>query len=95
MLTINADIRKKKGTRASRRLRFTNRVPAIVYGGIEGSIAIELDQNAILNNQTKENFYSQILALIIDGIMTTVKVQSIQRHPFKPKLIHIDFIRLV
>ncbi|WP_444823137.1 hypothetical protein [Vibrio parahaemolyticus] len=29
----------------------------------------------------------------MDGKETKVKVQAVQRHPFKPKVTHIDFLR--
>ncbi|UVK77415.1 MAG: 50S ribosomal subunit protein L25 [Sodalis sp. Fle] len=92
MLNINAEIRKKQGKSASRRLRLANKLPAIIYGGNETSIAIELDQNIVLNTQNK-GFYNDVLALVINGKEIKVKVQSVQRHSFKPKLIHIDFLR--
>lgn len=93
MLTINAKIRKDQGKGASRRLRLTNKLPAIVYGGSEAPIAIELDHDIVLNTQTKAGFYNDILVLVIDGKEKKVKVQAVQRHPFKPKLTHIDFVR--
>ncbi|MGL9774994.1 MAG: 50S ribosomal protein L25 [Sodalis sp. (in: enterobacteria)] len=93
MLTIiNAVIRKDQGKNASRRLRLANKFPAIVYGGTEAPVAIALDHDITLNTQTKEGFYTDILALVIDGKESKVKVQAVQRHPFKPKLIHIDFV---
>ncbi|UDG79735.1 50S ribosomal protein L25 [Candidatus Steffania adelgidicola] len=93
MLTINATIRKDQGKGASRRLRLANKFPAIIYGGIEAPITIELDHDLMLNVQKKESVYSKILTLVIDGKKNTVKIQAVQRHPFKPKLSHIDFIR--
>ncbi|CUX96019.1 50S ribosomal protein L25 [Candidatus Gullanella endobia] len=95
MLTINAKIRKDQGKSANRRLRLANKFPAIVYGGTEEiPISIELDQDIILNTQEKKGFYTDILALVINGKERKVKVKAIQRHPFKPKLIHIDFFRV-
>lgn len=93
MLTINAEMRKDQGKGASRRLRLANKFPAIVYGGAEAPVAIELDHDIVLNTQTKEGFYTDVLALVIDGKESKVKVQAVQRHPFKPKLTHIDFVR--
>ncbi|MGP4123208.1 MAG: 50S ribosomal protein L25 [Sodalis sp. (in: enterobacteria)] len=93
MLTINAKIRKDQGKSASRRLRLANKIPAIVYGGIEAPVAIELDHDLVLNTQAKEGFYSHVLALVVDGKESKVKVQVVQRHMFKPKLTHIDFLR--
>jgi large subunit ribosomal protein L25 len=93
MFTINAEVRSVQGKGASRRLRHANKFPAIVYGGKEEPIAIELDHDSIMNMQAKEGFYSDVITLVVDGKSTKVKVQAVQRHPFKPKLTHMDFVR--
>ena len=43
--------------------------------------------------QAHESFYSEVITLVIGGKEVAVKVQAMQRHPFKPKLVHIDFKR--
>ena len=94
MFTINAEERKEQGNGASRRLRRTaNKFPAIIYGGNEAAVAIELDHDVVINMQTNPEFYSEVLTLVVAGKETKVKVQAVQRHPFKPKLQHIDFVR--
>ncbi|MGK9172167.1 50S ribosomal protein L25 [Yokenella regensburgei] len=93
MFTINAEVRKEQGKGASRRLRAANKFPAIVYGGEEAPFAVELDHDKVWNTQTKEGFYTEVLTLAVDGKEVKVKVQAVQRHPFKPKLTHIDFVR--
>ncbi|ETS30258.1 MULTISPECIES: 50S ribosomal protein L25 [Photorhabdus] len=93
MFTINAEVRKEQGKGASRRLRRTNKFPAIVYGGNQEPVSIELDHDQVINMEQKAEFYSEVLTLVIDGKETKVKVQAVQRHPFKPKLAHIDFLR--
>ncbi|MDF7759900.1 50S ribosomal protein L25 [Kosakonia cowanii] len=93
MFTINAEVRKEQGKGASRRLRTANKFPAIVYGGTEAPIAIELDHDKVWNMQAKPDFYSEVLTLAIDGKEVKVKIQAVQRHAFKPKLTHIDFVR--
>ncbi|WP_194206348.1 50S ribosomal protein L25 [Superficieibacter sp. 1612_C1] len=93
MSTINAEVRKEQGKGASRRLRAANKFPAIVYGGTEAPIAIELDHDKVMNLQAKAEFYSEVQTLVIDGKEVNVKVQAVQRHPYKPKLSHIDFVR--
>jgi len=93
MFTINAEVRKEQGKGASRRLRTANKFPAIVYGGTEAPVAIELDHDKVWNMQTKPGFYSDVLTLAVDGKEVKVKIQAVQRHPFKPKLTHIDFVR--
>ncbi|MFH8135097.1 50S ribosomal protein L25 [Pantoea osteomyelitidis] len=93
MFTINAVERKEQGKGASRRLRTANKFPAIIYGGSEAAVAIELDHDSVMNMQVKPEFYTDVLTLVVDGKETKVKVQAVQRHPFKPKLHHIDFVR--
>ncbi|MDR5610623.1 MULTISPECIES: 50S ribosomal protein L25 [unclassified Arsenophonus] len=93
MLTINAEIRKEQGKGASRRLRKDNKLPAIVYGGDQEPVSIELSHDEIINQESKPEFY-EVLTLVVDGKKTKVKVQAVQRHPFKPKLTHIDFLRV-
>ncbi|SNC58335.1 50S ribosomal protein L25 [Sodalis endosymbiont of Henestaris halophilus] len=94
MLVINAKLRQDQGKGASRRMRMKNKLPAIVYGGFKSPIAIELDHDVVLNIQKKEGFYRDHISLIIEGQESEVKVQAVQRHPFKPKLTHIDFVRV-
>ena len=93
MFTIEAEVRNVQGKGASRRLRTANKFPAIVYGGTEAPVAIELDHDKVWNMQTKPGFYSDVLTLALDGKEVKVKIQAVQRHPFKPKLTHIDFVR--
>jgi len=54
---------------------------------------IELDHDAVMNMQVKAEFYSEVLTIVVDGKEVKVKAQAVQRHPFKPKLSHIDFVR--
>ncbi|EMB4326175.1 50S ribosomal protein L25 [Pluralibacter gergoviae] len=93
MFTIEAQARKEQGKGASRRLRAANKFPSIVYGGKGEPVAIELDQDKVWNMQTKPEFYSEVLTIVVDGKEEKVKVQAVQRHAFKPKLSHIDFVR--
>lgn len=93
MFTINAEVRKEQGKGASRRLRNANKFPAIVYGGEAAPVAIELDHDKVWNLQNKPEFYSEVLTIVVDGKEIKVKAQDVQRHPYKPKLLHIDFVR--
>lgn len=93
MFTINAEERKEQGKGASRRLRIANKFPAIIYGGEAAAVAIELDHDSVMNMQAKPGFYTDVLTVVVAGKEEKVKVQAVQRHPFKPKLHHIDFVR--
>ncbi|MEC7359345.1 MAG: 50S ribosomal protein L25/general stress protein Ctc, partial [Pseudomonadota bacterium] len=42
-----------------------------------------------------EAFYSHVLEINLDGKVVEVLVKDMQRHPFKPKITHIDFQRVI
>lgn len=92
MLIVNAEVRNKIGKSFSRKLRIKNKIPGIVYGCNRSSISIILDHNVIFNLQKKEEFYKESLCLSILDKKCIVKVHQIQRHAFKMKILHIDFI---
>ena len=91
--TFEVEVRSDLGKGASRRLRHEDKVPAIVYGNGQEPVAIALDHKKVIIAQAEDRFYSDVLTLVIDGKEVNVKVKDVQRHPFKPKLTHLDFIR--
>jgi len=94
LITLEADIRADLGKGASRRLRHSNQVPAIVYGAGKEPVSITLAHNKVLRAQQDEAFYSSVLSLKIAGKAEKVLIKSLQRHPFKPVIMHIDFLRV-
>jgi large subunit ribosomal protein L25 len=82
------------GKGASRRLRHANKLPAIVYGEGKDPVAITLEQKAVQHQLPNEDFYSQILSLVIDGKAEDVLLRDIQHHPYKQDVMHMDFIRV-
>jgi large subunit ribosomal protein L25 len=93
-MQFNATLRSVQGSSASRRLRRASRVPAIVYGGKEQPANIELDHNEIFHALRKELFHSSILDMQIDGKGQPVLLRSVQWHPYKQIVMHIDFQRV-
>jgi len=94
--SLKAELRSDIGKGASRRLRrLADRIPAIVYGGNEDAKSITLHHDDINNMIDDEAAYSSIISLDIDGSTEEVLIKDLQRHPFKPKLLHVDFKRIV
>ncbi|RUO80473.1 50S ribosomal protein L25 [Idiomarina tyrosinivorans] len=91
---IKAEIREDMGKGASRRLRHQDKVPAILYGGDKAPVALTVDHNKVNNMADYEAFYSHILTLEIDGKKHQAILKDMQRHPYKPKLTHLDFQRV-
>ncbi|OXR49855.1 MULTISPECIES: 50S ribosomal protein L25/general stress protein Ctc [unclassified Pusillimonas] len=93
-MKFNATLRSVQGTSASRRLRNAGRVPAIVYGGPEAPINIELDHNEIYHALRKEEFHASILEMDLEGKSQKVLLRAVQWHPFKQLVLHVDFQRV-
>ncbi len=86
--------RAKQGTGASRRLRNTGRTPGIVYGVGGEPQLIELDHNALWHALKKEAFHASVLDMEINGKESKVLLRDVQPHPFKPMIVHVDFLRV-
>ena len=91
---IKAEPRTSVGKGASRRLRRTGKVPGILYGTEKGPVSIELDHDDLMHHLEHEAFYSHILTLKLGKETEEVVLRDLQRHPHKPKLIHIDLQRI-
>jgi large subunit ribosomal protein L25 len=91
---IPAETRKDEGKGASRRLRTSGKVPAIVYGSTDAPASIQLEHNTVWLASQHEWFYSAILDLKLDGKTQKVLLRDMQRHPFKAQLLHLDFQRV-
>jgi large subunit ribosomal protein L25 len=93
--TVIAEIREDVGKGASRRLRRAGRVPAVIYGGHRDPVALTLDQDELLHATEQESFYASILEIQVgDGRTQQVVLRDMQRHPYKPIIMHVDFMRV-
>ncbi|MBS0286251.1 MAG: 50S ribosomal protein L25/general stress protein Ctc [Proteobacteria bacterium] len=87
--------RETLGKGASRRLRSReSKVLGIVFGGDEKSQPIMLDHNSVIRALENEAIYSHILTLNQQGKKSKVVLKDIQRHPYKPRIMHMDFMRI-
>ena len=94
--TFGADPREMQGKGASRRLRHTGKVPAILYGGHKDAQALILDQQNLLTMIGDERFYSSIVQLkISNGTQQEAIVKDVQMHPAKNVVVHVDLQRVV
>jgi large subunit ribosomal protein L25 len=92
---LSAQTREAFGTGASRRLRhLENRVPAILYGAGEPPQPLSFDHNQVLRALENEAFYSHILTIHVDGKPQKAVLKDLQRHAYKPRIIHMDLLRI-
>ncbi|MBL8477811.1 MAG: 50S ribosomal protein L25/general stress protein Ctc [Sterolibacteriaceae bacterium] len=93
-LEFNANKRDGQGTGASRRLRRTGRVPGIIYGGSAKPQQIDIDHNELFQLLRKEAFYSSVLNANVEGAKEMCLLRDVQRHPYRPVILHVDFQRV-
>ena len=95
IFNLDASVRTDLGKGASRRLRREDKLPGIIYGGEEAPVSITLEHNKVNNAADFEAFYSHVLTLNVDGKAVEVLVKDMQRHAFKPRILHVDFQRVI
>lgn len=87
--------RDVQGKGASRRLRrIDNKVPAIVYGGGQPPRNIMIDHFDVMKALSNEAVFSHILTLKGPDHKQRVVLKDVQRHPYKPRVQHMDFLRI-
>lgn len=89
-----AEARGAHGSSAAKAVRRQGRVPAVVYGAGTGPVSLTLDHNEVLKHLEHEAVYSHILDLNINGKVEKAVLKHIQRHPAKPQVLHMDFMRV-
>ena len=92
---VPAEVREDVGKGASRRLRHANKVPAVLYGADRDPVALTLEHDFILHAADEEAFHASILELTVgDGRKQKVVLRDLQRHPYKLRIMHVDFLRV-
>ncbi|MEM1442115.1 MAG: 50S ribosomal protein L25 [Verrucomicrobiota bacterium] len=92
--TLQAEKRDVKGTTASKRLRRSGIVPAVIYGSDQREYTIQLNSKSFYDVAKKQASQNFIVNLEIEGAQEKTKlaiVQDIQRDPLTGSLIHVDF----
>jgi len=91
---LDAGIRKELGKGAARRMRKAGQVPAVLYGAGKDPQSVTLAHNKVIKALENESFFSHILTITIDNKPEKVILKDLMRHPFKPKILHMDFQRV-
>ncbi len=92
--SLDAALRTDLGKGASRRLRRTNQVPGIIYGGTEAPTTISVAHNELIRKLQEEAFYSHILTINLDGKKQKAVLKDLHRHPAREEILHLDLQRV-
>ncbi len=91
---FSAKPRESLGRHACRELRNSGFVPATVYGANEAPEAVYLAQKELQKALENDAVFSHILNLTVGTKTQKVVIKELQRDPYKPRLLHIDFQRI-
>lgn len=92
---VNAEPRTAEGKGASRRLRREGKVPAILYGGDQSPVNLQVGEFELDKHLAHEAFFSHVLVIKTAAGEERAVLKDVQRHPSKPKVLHVDFQRVV
>jgi large subunit ribosomal protein L25 len=94
-ILLEAETRADLGKGASRRLRrLENKVPAVIYGGTKAPQSILFLHNKVIKALETESIYSSVFDITVDGKAEHVILKDLQRHPYKPLIMHMDLQRV-
>lgn len=91
---IAAQPREENGRRASRRLRRTGMVPAILYGDNKASTGLSIEARLLRKLLADERAYTHVITLEFPKSKETALIRDIQMHPYKEEVLHMDFMRV-
>jgi large subunit ribosomal protein L25 len=93
-LTLSAEAREGVGKGASRALRNSGRVPAVVYGNKEDAAPIHVEEKALMKALHTGHFFNSVVMIEIGGKEVRTLPKDVAFHPVSDRPIHADFLRI-
>ena len=93
-VALTAETGRTPGTRPSRRLRRTGRVPAVMYGKGADSLTLSVDQADLRAALATEAGANALITLEVAGARQLSIIKDLQRHPVRREILHVDFLRI-
>jgi len=90
-LSLAAEPRTDVGSRQTRRLRATGRIPAVVYGDGVGPLSVSVEARQFRQVLSTAAGLNAVLSVEVDGKVHTALAREIQRHPLRGTVSHVDF----
>ena len=92
--TLKATRRDAGGKGVARKLRGTGKVPAVLYGHGDRTQPLAIDAHELELLLAHVNAENTLIGLDIDGQPTDVLIREIQKHPYRPEFLHVDFLQV-
>ncbi len=90
-LQLKTEPRTGQGSRDADRLRKAGRVPAVVYGHKEATVAITVSRDELA---AALRHHARTVDLLVDGKTETALIQEVQHDHLGSGLMHVDFRRV-
>jgi len=95
MNSLEANIRNNSTKGQLNTIRKSGEVPAIIYGGKDQNQKISISKKLLKILIEKENFFSTIISLSVDGKPQDVLPREIKYHIISDEPTHVDFLRVL
>jgi len=93
--TLTAQLREERGKGAARQLRMIGRIPATMYGHGDETRTLSIDAKEFERLTATINTESTIVDVSIDGgKKIPVLIREVQKHAFRPDVLHVDFFQV-
>lgn len=93
-MKLAASVRERAGKGASRAVRLTGRVPAVIYGLKQPAVTIHVPEKELVRQLHTGHFMNSVIELDVDGKVERTLPRDVQFHPVTDRPIHVDFLRL-
>ena len=93
-LVLNTEEKTTIGSRSSRRLRRDGKVPGVLYGLGQDPEIFSVDYGDLRGALTTDAGLNALIQLSIKGTNQLSILKTLQRHPVKDEVIHVDFVRV-
>lgn len=94
LLTLSAESRDRAGKGASRALRNSGRVPAVVYGNNEAPLGVHIEEKLLMKALMTGHFFNSVVMIDVDGKSVRTLPKDVQFHPVTDRPLHADFLRI-
>jgi len=93
-LNLPAEARDRVGKGASRSLRRTGRVPAVVYGNNEAPLSVHVEEKELVRQLMTGHFFNSIVEIEVGGAKVRTLPKDVAFHPVNDRPLHADFLRV-
>ncbi len=92
---MSASVRETSGKGPMRQLRMKGMTPAVVYGGGEEALKLQLETKTLMSKLLKYYRYNTIVTLKVEGSDDkSVTIGEVQTDPARDTLVHVDFCEI-